>query len=104
MDVTVDGGGVESADEVGASVEVGKRRKVFRKGRTVQCACCAGGFSKEAVIEALKKMSEQDRERCIKGVERSCAASEASEIGDKADLNACFQSPAQEDAVKTPCG
>ena len=58
----------------------------------------------EAVIEALKKMSEQERDKYIKGVERSCAASEASESGDKADLNACFQSPAQEDAVKTPCG
>ena len=102
MDVTEDGGGVESADEVGLSVEVVKRRK--GKGRTVQGACSAGGFSMEAVIEALKKMSEQERERCIKGVERSCAASEASESGDKADLNACFHSSAQEDAVKTPCG
>ena len=32
MDVTEDGGGVESAGEVGVSVEVWKRRNVVRKG------------------------------------------------------------------------
>ena len=85
-------------------MEEGKKRKVVLEGRCSRGAFLVGDVDMHAVIEVLKRVSEQDRERCMKGLGLSSAASECSEFADKVDINARFVPPTQEDADKTPCG
>ena len=109
MDVEV---GSNSGEEVGLNIEAGKRRKVVRKGR-FHAGAFSRGFGSEDLFQALKPLSNSDKERCrniLNGsdveVGISEAVSEVSEFGgDKIEFNAlAATAPTQEDVANTPCG